>query len=243
MINFGLILTSFGIVLIAELGDKTQLAAFSLTTTTRRPALVFAATSSALVLSSLAASLLGKAASEFIPNFINYVSAGLFIVFGIYIVFSKEPSNVKEAFLNSIAVEKSCIELVKKLRSAEFCDGGELAAVCGEEESHYQTFRLLLKEKNLFRTSINEHPELAEVLERMKPCSSSKGQSHGEILNQLIDRERASIAFFRVLLDHIDEFHQRSDETEHALRRMIAEERGHERMFTEMRNKLDERNT
>lgn len=52
--------STFGLVFLAELGDKTQLATMSMAATSGRRWLVFAASALALVLSSLVAVLAGE---------------------------------------------------------------------------------------------------------------------------------------------------------------------------------------
>ena len=240
MFQAGILLSTFAIVLLAELGDKTQLVAFSLTTGTRRPVIVFIATSFALVLSSVLATLIGKVAASVIPRYTSYISAGLFIIFGIYIIVSKEPNSVQEAFLKSISVEKSCIKMMEKSKDIPENAKRRFKAVCGEEYSHYKTFRLLLKEKHLFHHYIGNSEVLKEISQRLKPCTFKPKQSFREKLSQLIEREQANIDFFQVLLDHLDERHARSDEVEHTLRRMIMEERGHKDMFLDMRERYCE---
>ena len=192
MFQVGILFSTFIIVLLAELGDKTQLVAFSLTTSTRRPGVVFAATSFALVLSSVLATLLGKAAARVIPRYTTYISAGLFIVFGIYIIVSKEPNNVKEAFLKSIAVEKSCIKLMEKSEGIPKAAKDWFKKICRDEHSHYQTFQLLLSEKHLFHHYIDGSDELEQVLKRLKPCDTKPGKAFKENLLQLIEREDES---------------------------------------------------
>ncbi|MBI3423057.1 MAG: TMEM165/GDT1 family protein [Acidobacteria bacterium] len=60
-------LTTFGAIFLAELGDKTQLAAITLAAQTRKPLAVFIGASLALT----AVSLLGVAAGSVLANYIN----------------------------------------------------------------------------------------------------------------------------------------------------------------------------
>lgn len=76
-------LTTFGLVFLAELGDKTQLATMSLAATSGRRWLVFAASALALVLSSLVAVLAGELIRGRVdPVTIERVAGGLFVVMG-----------------------------------------------------------------------------------------------------------------------------------------------------------------
>lgn len=66
--SFGAVfLTTFTTVFLAELGDKTQLAALLLSAESGRPVLVFVGASLALISSSLVGVLLGRWLSRVIP--------------------------------------------------------------------------------------------------------------------------------------------------------------------------------
>lgn len=76
-------LSTFGLVFLAELGDKTQLATMSMAATSGRRWLVFVASALALVLSSLIAVLAGEFVRGRIdPVIIERVAGGLFVVMG-----------------------------------------------------------------------------------------------------------------------------------------------------------------
>ena len=76
-------LSTFGLVFLAELGDKTQLATMSIAATSGRRWMVFVASALALVLSSLIAVLAGEFVRGRIdPVIIERVAGGLFVVMG-----------------------------------------------------------------------------------------------------------------------------------------------------------------
>lgn len=82
--------TSFGIMFLAELGDKTQLTILSLAGRYRSPWVVFAGAALAMVL----ATGLGVLVGNFLPTVIGekavrYVSGSLFIGFGILVLAGK----------------------------------------------------------------------------------------------------------------------------------------------------------
>jgi len=85
-----LMMTTFGLVFLAELGDKTQLATFCLSADAGSCRLsVFLGSAGALVLSSLIAVLFGDAFSRFVPH--NYVKIGagaFFIIVGVWMLYS-----------------------------------------------------------------------------------------------------------------------------------------------------------
>jgi putative Ca2+/H+ antiporter (TMEM165/GDT1 family) len=86
-----LMLTTFGMVFLAELGDKTQLATFCLSAdcgeSSKLP--VFIGSAGALVLSSFIAVMLGEAVSRFIPpNYIKIAAGIFFVIVGIWMLYS-----------------------------------------------------------------------------------------------------------------------------------------------------------
>lgn len=81
--DWRLVLVAFAITFIAELGDKTQLAVFSLASEYNHPFSVFLGASVALVLVSLIGTLLGKIMADRIPAHLLQMLAGLmFLVLG-----------------------------------------------------------------------------------------------------------------------------------------------------------------
>jgi putative Ca2+/H+ antiporter (TMEM165/GDT1 family) len=84
------LLVIFGSVLLAELGDKTQMATMLFATDQSvRPLLVFVAASSALVVSTLLAVLFGSVITRFVPEATLKLIAGVgFIGVGIWTIVS-----------------------------------------------------------------------------------------------------------------------------------------------------------
>jgi len=84
-----LLMTTFGLVFLAELGDKTQLATFCFSADCDSRLSVFLGSAGALVLSSLMAVVFGAAVSRYIPpNYIK-IGAGLFfVIVGIWTLYA-----------------------------------------------------------------------------------------------------------------------------------------------------------
>jgi putative Ca2+/H+ antiporter (TMEM165/GDT1 family) len=79
------LLTSAGLVLLMELGDKTMLTTICLSAQYRRPGLVLLATMIALATASIIAVIIGYILSATLPlDIITYISGILFIGLGIY---------------------------------------------------------------------------------------------------------------------------------------------------------------
>lgn len=85
--NWQLVLTTFGLLFVAELGDKTQLAVFALAAQHRAPWAVFLGASLALSLVSLLGAFAGSLLGCYLPTKYVQVGAGLlFIGVGIFTV-------------------------------------------------------------------------------------------------------------------------------------------------------------
>ena len=81
---------TFGTVFLAEMGDKTQLAALTLTADKKTPLAVFAGACSALILATLLGVLFGGLISQYVPEHIIKKAAGFaFVVIGGLILLGK----------------------------------------------------------------------------------------------------------------------------------------------------------
>jgi Ca2+/H+ antiporter, TMEM165/GDT1 family len=86
-VDWKLLATTFGIVFLAELGDKTQLAALALTGRSGRPFTVFLGASAALVLVTLIGVAGGAVLKKFVPErAMNLASAILFLAVGAFLL-------------------------------------------------------------------------------------------------------------------------------------------------------------
>ena len=80
--------TTFGMIFLAELGDKTQLATLSFAAESKSRLAVFLGSAGALVLTSLLAVGLGAGLSRLIPaNYIKIGAGALFVLLGLWMMF------------------------------------------------------------------------------------------------------------------------------------------------------------
>ena len=87
--DFKMLLTTFGLIFLAELGDKTQLATFCFSADCDSRISVFLGAAGALVLSSLIAVFFGAGISRLIPA--NYIKMGagiFFVIVGIVTLYA-----------------------------------------------------------------------------------------------------------------------------------------------------------
>lgn len=84
------LLTTFGIIFLAEMGDKTQLAAMTMSAQTKNPWAVFLGSSLALVAVSALGVLVGSVIGEYVPlEWVKRAAAVAFIVIGVLMLFGR----------------------------------------------------------------------------------------------------------------------------------------------------------
>jgi len=80
--------TTFFALFIAEMGDKTQLAAITMTSETQKPVAVFLGAALALVLVTLIGVVFGEALTRVVPvEYIKKAAAAVFVLIGVLIWF------------------------------------------------------------------------------------------------------------------------------------------------------------
>ena len=84
------LLTTFGIIFLAEMGDMTQLAAMTMSAQTKRPWAVFLGASLALAAVSALGVLVGSVVGDYVPLiWVKRVAAMAFIVIGVLMLWGK----------------------------------------------------------------------------------------------------------------------------------------------------------
>jgi Ca2+/H+ antiporter, TMEM165/GDT1 family len=88
--DFRVLLTTFGIIFLAEMGDKTQLAAMTMAAQTKRPWAVFVGSSLALAAVSALGVLVGSVIGDYVPlEWVKRGAAVAFIIIGILMLAGK----------------------------------------------------------------------------------------------------------------------------------------------------------
>ena len=88
--DWKLFITTFWLVFLAELGDKTQLTAMVMTAKSHKIWTVFLSASLALILVTLLGVLISDALTSFVPeDIIKKVSGILFLLIGLLILLNK----------------------------------------------------------------------------------------------------------------------------------------------------------
>ena len=88
--DFRVLLTTFGIILLAEMGDKTQLAAMTMAAQTKKPWAVFVGASLALAAVSALGVIVGSVIGDYVPlEWVKRVAAVAFILIGVLMLAGK----------------------------------------------------------------------------------------------------------------------------------------------------------
>jgi len=88
--DFKILLTTFGVIFLAEMGDKTQLAAMTMAAQTKKPWAVFIGASVALAAVSALGILVGSFLGDYVPlEWVKRIAAVAFIVIGVLMLAGK----------------------------------------------------------------------------------------------------------------------------------------------------------
>ena len=84
------LLSTFGLIFVAEMGDKTQLAVISLSAKSKAPWAVFLGSALALTLVSMLGALLGGVLTRYVSEaVIGKIAGAAFVVMGLWMLFAK----------------------------------------------------------------------------------------------------------------------------------------------------------
>ncbi len=88
--DWRVMLTTFGIIFLAEMGDKTQIAAMTMAAEKKRPWAVFIGASLALAAVSAIGVVAGSALGNYLPlEWIKRAAGAVFIVIGVLMLIGK----------------------------------------------------------------------------------------------------------------------------------------------------------
>lgn len=209
--NMKIFASTFVLIFLAELGDKTQLAAMARAASEGSAKwTIFLAASAALVLSTLIAVLLGGTLTRLVPEKVIKISAGvLFVVFGLLILreafVSREarPAAVEvrgvTAFVyrQAAAFERAAFEDYERLASQAEDTGLRtlLAELAAEEREHFTTIETVAAGDSELEVST----ETAESLAAPDRLVCDAGDTDRPILERAIEHERATAGFYAEL--------------------------------------------
>jgi Ca2+/H+ antiporter, TMEM165/GDT1 family len=90
LMDWRVLLTTFGIIFLAEMGDKTQIAAMTMAAEKKRPWEVFIGAALALAAVSALGVVVGSVLSHYLPlNWIKRAAGLAFIIIGVLVLIGK----------------------------------------------------------------------------------------------------------------------------------------------------------
>ncbi len=211
-----LFFSTFALIFLAELGDKTQLASMAASAGTKAPWSVFLGAASALVLSTLLAVLVGSFLQRTVPqHWVKGVAAVLFLVFGVILLLNafqsykeaQKPAKVSAEIPHGILarVAFKAAEVFEKgaaddyFRLAEKTDSPALKDLlihlAQEEQGHLSRIHHITEKHESETVIPSAHPIPAE-----SPKLQEK-QSSALILDTAIQHEKVTAGFYRALSD------------------------------------------
>ena len=88
--DWKILVSTFGLIFLAELGDKTQLAAIAMAARSHSPLAVFVGAMAGFGLLTLVGVAFGGVIARFVPDaYVRFAAGALFIFFGILILMGK----------------------------------------------------------------------------------------------------------------------------------------------------------
>ncbi|HEY3319559.1 MAG TPA: TMEM165/GDT1 family protein [Planctomycetota bacterium] len=206
--------STFALIFLAELGDKTQLAALAQSVNGRWT--VFLAASSALVLSTLIAVLVGEAFARAVPPaYIKGAAGVLFLLFGVLMLRSaftgeaRAESKAKPGILTSVA-----LNIAATFEQAAADDYAALSKLATDEKLRNLLDGLQAEERDharRIRQAVVEHGEirLAQVNPELWPklpdlvhdvaVSDDAKAGASAILQHALQHEEATARFYEAL--------------------------------------------
>ncbi len=152
--DWKLFFSTFLLIFLAELGDKTQLASLAASATSKSPWSIFVAASLALVLSTFIAVLVGSLMGKYLPQkLIKIIAAILFLLFGIFMLYSafkkeEAPEFKTQQVLKTGFVVKLALKIAKQFEIAKIKTYEKLLNNCRNSALQQCFAQLIIEEKN-----------------------------------------------------------------------------------------------
>jgi rubrerythrin len=207
--NLRLFFSTFLLIFLAELGDKTQLAAMARSATGGGKWTVFVAASAALVVSTLIAVLAGSALTRVVPEkYIKMAAGALFLAFGTVILLNAlrgahAPTGTGTAGAGVIG--RAVLRTAAEFETASADDYAVLAAraddpalrslleqIAGEERDHLDRVRRMELSRDEHPVDESGLPDKAALLRRISGKSL-------DVVNHAIEHEQATARFYEEL--------------------------------------------
>lgn len=189
-------------IFLAELGDKTQIAAFSITSRTRATWPVFLGAFFALSFAALLAVLFGKAASSVLPpEYARTIAGTLFLVFGAALLVVRGKKTLRDVLASAMKFEQA-LEFEYRRLAADAAP--EIRAAIDEivrqEKAHDEYLAALSADQSRIGNTAWRDEFLGEkVWENAVHFSRPSGADPAAVMANLADMEDIAAGFYGLL--------------------------------------------
>ena len=230
--DFKLIVSTFFVIFLAELGDKTQFAAMAASAGSSKPVSILIGTVLALTVSSVIAVAAGSLIGGLIPvKYIKIAAGVLFIIFGLLYIresFTAEPAPAAVVPESSGLLGETIIKAAKTFEEEEL-DMLIAAAESIDEHNCKTLLNTLIREERKHLNILNEIEDSEafgdnELLsENVRPTGPfACGDDCNDILLEVHKRELAMADFYRIMSEKT-----RLESVRNALHHLHEEEEKH----------------
>ncbi len=206
-----IILSTFFVIFLAELGDKTQFAAMAASSGSNQPVSVLIGAILALSLSSVIAVAAGSLIGKYIPvKYIKIAAGALFLIFGLLYLREAFVPEKKEAEKVSVSINfigESVLKAASVFEEREIQmlkDAAEMLSetrfiktieeIISEEEAHLESISAMHQHDFRFDHTFSDENVDYTALEEKFECSEDTDC----LIRDIYDREKAMSDFYRI---------------------------------------------
>jgi len=222
-IDFGLLVSTFILITVSEIGDKSQLVAFSLSSQGYHPAALFLGSACALVCSSLLAAIAGQAASSLLPRVLPWFSGGLFILIGLFILLKKDKPGLEDYLVQLVERETTLARQLDLLIKRNPALPEVIQRIAQQESRHAHDFELLFAGKEMEKLLPLPPDDIIQALQDWEENAlPAERTSLKDMLPFIIQIEETGYQFYRFLENE------------------LAQKKGHQALKNHLRETLRE---
>lgn len=247
-VDLGILFSTFLLIFLSEIGDKSQLVALSLSSRGHHPAALFLGSASALVFSSVLAALAGRTAASFLPGILPWLSGGIFLAVGLFVLFHRDKPDLEECLLQGATLERALADRLPSLLEEDPRIPPVMKQVAEEEKRHSDQFNILLLGKELNRI-INYPPEpVSREIQQLHDAEKTKDSGFlqrdnlRENLKEILRIERALYQLYHYLMEELTD-KKGWESARRYLRKSLQEEDHHLALFTQLTAELSQEET
>ncbi len=231
--DWSLLSSTFLLVFVNEIGDKSQLVAFSLSSRGHHPAALFTGSAAALVLSSTLAALVGCTAGQLLPSLLPWAAGGLFLILGMTILLRRTTPRLEDLLTLAASAENKLARDLPPLFRREEALSPAIKEIIDQEKNHGDQFEMIFLGRKLERLIPPPPEEISRALEDASQKNLAAAENLTQALPGILAIEEAALAFYQYLARSLEGQPGRRPMKNH-LAAVIEEEKEHLSVFQEL---------